>query len=197
MRSLVKVLVVPAIFGLTACQACSEKTKQSTPAETNSLSTATSDFTSTQSSPSTASEIAATSGAAESSSATTTLSSTATGANTAAPSSELPVGLNINDVKSGSGASAESGKKITVHYVGTLKDGSKFDSSRDHGEPFSFVLGAGTVIPGWDFGLKGMRVGGVRKLEIAPELAYGRQAVGDVIPPNSTLLFEIELLKVE
>jgi FKBP-type peptidyl-prolyl cis-trans isomerase len=105
--------------------------------------------------------------------------------------------LKITDVKKGSGAEAVDGKKVTVHYTGTLENGTKFDSSRDRGSPFPFVLGSGMVIAGWEQGVKGMKVGGVRKLVIPPNLAYGNRSVGGVIPPNSTLLFEIELLKVE
>jgi FKBP-type peptidyl-prolyl cis-trans isomerase len=105
--------------------------------------------------------------------------------------------LQITDVKPGSGQEAADGKKVSVHYTGTLLDGTKFDSSKDRGTPFSFVLGSGMVIAGWDQGVKGMKEGGVRKLVIPPNLAYGNRAVGGVIPPNSTLVFEIELLKVE
>ena len=118
----------------------------------------------------------------------------------AAPATEpAPVTgtLKITDVKKGSGAEAVDGKKVTVHYTGTLENGTKFDSSRDRGSPFPFVLGSGMVISGWEQGVKGMKVGGVRKLVIPPNLAYGNRSVGGVIPPNSTLLFEIELLKVE
>lgn len=100
------------------------------------------------------------------------------------------------DVKVGKGAMAESGKTVIVHYVGTLQNGKKFDSSRDRGEPFSFRLGAGEVIKGWDEGIAGMKVGGIRKLTIPPELGYGARGVGP-IPPNSTLLFEVELLEVK
>ncbi len=101
-----------------------------------------------------------------------------------------------NDIVVGNGTEATNGKKVSVHYVGTLTDGSKFDSSRDRNEPFSFTLGAGEVIPGWDQGVAGMKVGGKRKLTIPPELGYGSQQAGS-IPPNSTLIFEIELLNVE
>ena len=104
--------------------------------------------------------------------------------------------LEIKDEVAGIGAVASAGKKITVNYVGTLTDGVKFDSSYDRGQPFTFTLGAGQVIQGWDQGLVGMKVGGKRKLTIPPELGYGNQAVG-VIPANSTLVFEVELLKVE
>ena len=102
------------------------------------------------------------------------------------------------DIQAGNGAEAVAGKKVTVHYTGTLKsDGSKFDSSLDRGEPFSFSLGAGEVIQGWDQGVVGMKVGGKRKLVIPAALAYGEQSPSPAIPPNSDLVFEIELLGVE
>lgn len=101
-----------------------------------------------------------------------------------------------DDVKVGSGAEATPGKTVTVHYVGTLTNGSKFDSSRDRGQGFTFRLGAGQVIQGWDQGVAGMKVGGVRKLTIPPELGYGSRGFPPVIPPNSTLVFEVELLDV-
>lgn len=104
--------------------------------------------------------------------------------------------LKIEDVKAGAGAEATSGKTVTVHYVGTLTDGKKFDSSRDRGQGFSFRLGAGQVIQGWDQGVAGMKVGGVRKLTIPPEMGYGARGFPPVIPGNSTLLFEVELLDV-
>ena len=105
--------------------------------------------------------------------------------------------LKITDVKIGNGAEAADGKKVSVHYTGTLLDGTKFDSTVDRATPFTFILGSGMVIAGWDQGIKGMKVGGVRKLVIPPNLAYGSRAVGGVIPPNSTLVFDIELLKAE
>lgn len=103
--------------------------------------------------------------------------------------------LKIEDVTVGSGAEAVVGKTVKVHYTGTFENGSKFDSSKDHGEPFSFKLGAGQVIKGWDQGVAGMKVGGVRKLVIPPSLGYGSRQVGP-IPANSTLLFEVELLEI-
>lgn len=105
-------------------------------------------------------------------------------------------GLQIQDEVAGTGVEAVAGKKVTVNYTGTLTDGTKFDSSFDHGQPFSFNLGAGEVIQGWDQGVAGMKVGGKRKLVIPPSLGYGSQAVGP-IPANSTLVFEVELLGVE
>ncbi len=104
--------------------------------------------------------------------------------------------LGIEDITVGKGEEATSGKKVTVQYTGTLTDGTKFDSSYDHGQPFTFTLGTGQVIQGWDQGFAGMKVGGKRKLTIPPSLGYGSQAQGP-IPANSTLIFEVELLKVE
>ena len=104
--------------------------------------------------------------------------------------------LEIQDIKVGTGALAQAGKNVTVHYVGTLTNGNKFDSSRDRGEGFQFELGAGEVIQGWDQGVAGMKVGGLRKLTIPPELGYGARGFPPVIPPNSTLVFEVELLSV-
>ena len=101
------------------------------------------------------------------------------------------------DIKVGDGDEAVAGKKVTVHYTGTLEDGTKFDSSKDRGEPFEFNLGAGQVIKGWDEGVAGMKVGGVRKLTIPPELGYGERGAGAAIPSNAVLIFEVELLGVE
>lgn len=105
--------------------------------------------------------------------------------------------LKIEDLTEGTGAEARAGSVVTVHYVGTLLDGKKFDSSRDRGEGFGFKLGAGRVIQGWDQGVAGMKVGGVRRLTIGPALAYGARGFPPVIPPDSTLLFEVELLGVK
>ena len=107
-----------------------------------------------------------------------------------------PPSLQIEDLKPGTGAEAKAGQTVTVHYVGTLTNGSKFDSSRDRGEGFSFRLGAGQVIKGWDQGVAGMKVGQLRKLTIPPDLAYGSRGFPPVIPPDSTLVFEVELLQV-
>jgi FKBP-type peptidyl-prolyl cis-trans isomerase FkpA len=104
--------------------------------------------------------------------------------------------LQIDDMKVGTGAEAKSGQSVSVHYVGTLTTGSKFDSSRDRGTPFEFRLGAGMVIQGWDQGVAGMKVGGLRKLTIPPELGYGARGYPPVIPANATLVFEVELVSV-
>lgn len=105
-------------------------------------------------------------------------------------------GLDIEDVKVGTGAEAKKGHTVSVHYTGTLTDGSTFDSSRPRNEPFEFSLGAGQVIRGWDEGVAGMKVGAVRKLTVPPELGYGARGYPPVIPGNSVLLFEVELLGV-
>lgn len=112
-------------------------------------------------------------------------------------SSTPSAGLKIEDEKVGTGDTAVAGKKVTVNYLGTLTDGKKFDSSYDRNEPFTFNLGAGEVIKGWDEGVADMKVGGKRKLTISPELGYGEAGAPPVIPGNATLVFEVELLKVE
>lgn len=104
--------------------------------------------------------------------------------------------LQIEELKAGDGQEAKAGDRVTVHYVGTLTNGTKFDSSRDRGKGFTFELGRGQVIKGWDQGVAGMKIGGMRKLTIAPALAYGDRGFPPVIPPNSTLVFEVELLQV-
>lgn len=108
-----------------------------------------------------------------------------------------PSGLKYVELKEGTGATPQSGQTVEVHYVGTLEDGTKFDSSRDRGQPFSFKIGVGQVIKGWDEGLSTMKVGGRRQLIIPPELGYGARGAGGVIPPNATLLFDVELLGVK
>lgn len=111
-----------------------------------------------------------------------------------------PSGLQYEDSTVGSGATARAGQEVSVHYTGWLysggQAGAKFDSSKDRGDPFEFSLGAGMVIRGWDEGVAGMQVGGTRRLVIPPELGYGARGAGRVIPPNATLLFEVELLGV-
>lgn len=106
-------------------------------------------------------------------------------------------GLKLEDLKVGDGALAEKGKLVTVHYVGSLVDGKKFDSSRDRNQAFSFTLGAGQIISGLEKGVEGMKVGGKRNVPIPPKLGYGAAGVGETIPPNATLLFEVELLEVK
>ena len=107
-----------------------------------------------------------------------------------------PSGLIIDDLVLGDGAAAAAGQQVTVHYTGWLTNGTKFDSSKDRNDPFVFPLGGGRVIKGWDEGVQGMKVGGKRKLTIPPALGYGARGAGGVIPPNATLVFEVELLGV-
>jgi peptidylprolyl isomerase len=106
-------------------------------------------------------------------------------------------GLKYVDEKIGEGSLPAAGKTVSVHYTGTLVDGRKFDSSRDRNQPFSFTIGIGQVIKGWDEGVMTMKVGGKRKLTIPPELGYGSRGAGAVIPPDSTLIFDVELLDVK
>jgi FKBP-type peptidyl-prolyl cis-trans isomerase FkpA len=112
----------------------------------------------------------------------------------------MAAALGINDIKPGTGDTAAAGQQVSVHYTGWLSEkgarGKKFDSSKDRGEPFAFPLGQGQVIKGWDQGVAGMKVGGTRELTIPPELGYGARGAGGVIPPNATLIFEVELLEV-
>lgn len=107
-----------------------------------------------------------------------------------------PSGLGYVDLVAGTGSEAQKGQRVKVHYTGWLKDGRKFDSSVDRGQPFEFPLGAGRVIKGWDEGVAGMKVGGKRKLVIPPALGYGERGAGGVIPPNAELTFEVELLGI-
>ena len=108
-----------------------------------------------------------------------------------------PSGLKYVELKEGTGATPQTGQTVEVHYVGTLENGTKFDSSRDRGQPFSFKIGVGQVIKGWDEGLSTMKVGSRRQLIIPSELGYGARGAGGVIPPNATLLFDVELLGVK
>jgi FKBP-type peptidyl-prolyl cis-trans isomerase len=107
-----------------------------------------------------------------------------------------PSGLKYEDLQAGTGDAAKAGDTVDVHYTGWLTNGNKFDSSVDRGQPFSFKLGAGMVIKGWDEGVAGMKVGGKRKLTIPPALGYGARGAGGVIPPNAELIFDVELLKI-
>ena len=108
-----------------------------------------------------------------------------------------PSGLQYKDLEVGSGPEAGARKRVEVHYTGELTDGRKFDSSRDRGEPLEFMLGVGQVIQGWDEGVSGMKVGGRRILVIPPDLGYGARGAGGVIPPNATLVFDVELMGVK
>jgi len=105
-------------------------------------------------------------------------------------------GLIIDDIVIGDGAEAQAGQHVSVHYTGWLTTGEKFDSSKDRDEPFAFPLGGRRVIAGWDEGVQGMKIGGTRKLTIPPQLGYGARGAGGVIPPNATLVFEVELLEI-
>jgi len=145
--------------------------------------------------------LAATAAAAQS--GTTKKASPAARPNTKAPTkvtgapTKTPSGLEYWDIKVGTGPIAQKGQKVKVHYTGWLTSGKKFDSSVDAGKPFPFTLGAGEVIKGWDEGVAGMKVGGKRQLRIPPQLAYGERGFPGAIPPNSTLIFDVELLGVQ
>lgn len=106
-------------------------------------------------------------------------------------------GLQYEDIQVGTGGSPRKGNQVVVHYTGTLTDGKKFDSSRDRGKPFSFTIGVGQVIPGWDEGVMSMKEGGRRTLTIPSKLGYGAQGVPGVIPPNATLVFDVELIEAK
>lgn len=108
-----------------------------------------------------------------------------------------PSGLKYVELKEGTGATPKTGQTVVVHYTGTLENGKKFDSSRDRNQPFKFKLGVGQVIKGWDEGLSTMKVGSRRQLTIPPDLGYGARGAGGVIPPNATLIFDVELLGIE
>ena len=120
----------------------------------------------------------------------------AAGTQAAAGAVKTASGLSYTDIVKGTGAAPTSGNNVTVHYTGWLENGTKFDSSVDSGRPFVFRIGAGEVIPGWDEGVMSMKVGGKRKLIIPPQLGYGAAGAGGVIPPNATLIFDVELLAV-
>lgn len=134
-----------------------------------------------------------TTGGAPSTPATTEAAAPATGGKV----HKLASGLQYEDLVVGNGTMAEPGMNVSVHYTGWLTDGTKFDSSVDRNEPFQFQLGAGMVIRGWDEGVKGMRIGGKRKLTIPSDMGYGARGAGGVIPPNATLVFDVELLGVK
>ena len=117
-------------------------------------------------------------------------------ANDSSYDAAVPAELKVEDLVVGKGQLAASGNDVLVHYVGRIENGPQFDSSRARRDPLDFSLGAGDVIRGWDQGVEGMRVGGLRRLTIPPQLAYGDQGCGGVIPPHATLVFEVELLEV-
>ena len=176
MRKLQCLLSAALVLGLAGCAGQSKSTSSNAPESTKSSTTATSTTTTTP---------------------TTTTGTTGGTDATAGKEITMPSGLKYVDMKVGDGTLAEPGMTAQVHYTGWLTDGTKFDSSVDRGQPFSFKLGAGQVIRGWDEGVKGMRVGGKRKLTIPPDLGYGAAGAGGVIPPNATLVFDVELLGVQ
>lgn len=119
-----------------------------------------------------------------------------TGADPAYDVTTTGTGLQLQDIIVGTGETADTGETVAVHYTGWLTDGTKFDSSLDRGSPFTFTVGRGGVIRGWDEGVNGMKVGGKRRLIIPPELGYGSEGAGNIIPPDSTLVFDIELVEI-
>jgi len=166
------VLALPIAFALAGCQKTDSDTTSST-----------------------------TAAAGGTASGTATPAPSTPAATTPAPTTQevtMASGLKYQDLMVGTGAEAQKGKRVTVHYTGWLQsDGTKFDSSLDRNEPFPFQLGTGSVIQGWDEGVAGMKVGGKRKLTIPPDMAYGARGYPPVIPPNSTLVFDVELLGVQ
>jgi FKBP-type peptidyl-prolyl cis-trans isomerase len=180
MRFATALLAMVAILALAGC-------KQSSTTEQSSTTTTTS----------AASGTSATPGATTSGAATADKAPSATSGATEGQERTLPGGLKVTDVKVGSGPMAESGSTVAVHYTGWLMDGTKFDSSLDRGSPIVFQLGAGRVIKGWEEGIKGMRVGGKRKLTIPSSMGYGAQGYPPVIPPDATLQFDVELMDVK
>jgi FKBP-type peptidyl-prolyl cis-trans isomerase len=183
MRFATALLAMVAVLALAGC-------KQSSTTEQSSTTTTTSAASGTSATPG-----ATTTGGATSEPADKAPS--ATSGATEGQERTLPGGLKVTDVKVGSGPMAESGSTVAVHYTGWLMDGTKFDSSLDRGSPIVFQLGAGRVIKGWEEGIKGMRVGGKRKLTIPSSMGYGAQGYPPVIPPDATLQFDVELMDVK
>ena len=178
-------------LGLVFGPACT----QATP--TQSAPTAAAKPTAAQNSAPAAAQNPAPTAAAKPAAAQTQASPAAAAQPSAGKEVTLPDGLKYTDDVVGTGAEAVAGKNVVVHYTGWLTDGTKFDSSRDRNQPFTFPLGRGQVIKGWDEGVAGMKVGGKRTLNIPPDLGYGARGAGGVIPPNATLKFEVELLDVK
>jgi len=137
------------------------------------------------------------SGAPKKKSATTARPNTSAPTKVTGDPIKTPTGLEYWDIQKGTGEAAINGEKVRVHYTGWLTTGKKFDSSVDAGKPFTFTLGRGDVIKGWDEGVKGMKVGGKRQLRIPPELAYGAHGYPGVIPPNATLIFDVQLVGID
>jgi peptidylprolyl isomerase len=174
----------------------SEPSAPPTPPAAEPVATSTPESTAASSPPSAPSTLTSTATDASPTSATAA-TSTKTATSTATTAVAKPHKFESKDLKVGAGPVAADGKTVTIHYVGTFEDGAKFDSSVDRESPLSFELGKGQQIKGWDQGIKGMKVGGKRRLVIPPELGYGDKGVKGVIPPNATLFFEIELLGVQ